>query len=375
MRCIVFATGGTGGHIFPALAVAEEVRHRYPEAELLFFGGRYGPEGCLAQEAGMEFYALPARGVLGRGLRSATSLVWLSRSLMTCWWLFHKRRPDAVLGLGGYAGFAPVLAAAWSRIPCAVHEQNSIPGVTNRVLAKRVDRVLVSFPDESRFFPPEKTVFTGNPVRREIVALRATQKTRLPRDTEHRVLILGGSQGAQGINAAVIRSLPSFARSQMQLWHQTGTHEYEEVHAAYVQAGLENKATVEAFISDMAAAYDWADLVVCRAGATTIAELTAVGKPAVLIPFPHATHNHQQRNAASLEAAGAALVLRQQYLQEVNLARAVEDLVALPGKLKEMGKAARRIGRPEAAAHVVDQLETLATRRSTKDPEPRGFHS
>ena len=285
MRCVVFATGGTGGHIFPALAVAEEVRRRYPDADLLFFGGKQGPEGRLARAAGLEFHALPAKGVLGRGLRSAASLVWLSRSLAACWWQFHKRRPDVVLGLGGYAGFVPPLAATLSRIPCAIHEQNSIPGVTNRILGKRVDRVFVSFADEHGFFPNNKVVFTGNPVRREILALRASQSERLPRDAEHRVLILGGSQGAKGINAAVVQALPSFARSQMQLWHQTGAREFADIQAAYTEAGLGERACVEPFIEDMAKAYEWADLVVCRAGATTIAELTAVGKPSVLIPL------------------------------------------------------------------------------------------
>lgn len=358
MRRVIITTGGTGGHIFPALSVAEELRSAHPEAELLFVGGKWGPEGGLARKAGLAFKALPVRGFLGRGLRTVPALFGLAWSLAASWFLIRSFRPDVVLGLGGYAGFPAVLAARMRKVPTAVHEQNSFPGIANRILGKWVDKVFLTFPDDHGFFRPEKIVLTGNPVRREIRDLAGKRAEREP-GRPGRLLIFGGSQGARAINNAVIESLPEFKSMGLEIRHQTGNLDFERVKAAYQEIGYP-EARVEKFIEDMAGAYTWADLVVCRGGAGSLSELTVAGKPSVVVPFPYATHNHQLNNAKRLEQAGAAVILIESLLQEVGLADVVGDLFARPEKLERMAKAAEDLGRPDAAARIVAELENLA---------------
>lgn len=360
MNRLILTTGGTGGHIFPALAVAESVRAALPACRILFVGGEHGPEKNIVQRAGLEFSALPARGVLGRGLRSAGSVWWLSRSLWKAWHLLRVFQPDVVLGLGGYAGFSCVLAGSLMGIPTAIHEQNSVPGVANRILAGRVDRILISFAGmhDPRFGGP-KVVQTGNPIRSGIRNLRNREHAR-----GRNVLVVGGSQGASALNRVMLRELARFKGDAIRLWHQTGRDDYEMVRSAYAEVYPE--ARVDAFIDDMEEAYAFADLVVCRAGATTIAELTAAGKPSILVPFPYATHDHQLQNARFLEEAGAALMFQQSYLEEMSLASAVGDLFAMPERLLQMGRAARDMGAPDAGERVVRELETLAAGRGEK---------
>ncbi len=355
MNRIILTTGGTGGHIFPALAVAEEIQERYPRAKVMFVGGRRGRESELAQKAGLPFVGLPVAGVLGRGWRALGILGWLPRSVWQSWSVLRSFKPDVVLGFGGYAGFSMVLTAWMRRIPTAIHEQNRLPGATNRLLGRLVRRILLSLPDDHRCFASSKVVITGNPLRRGIVRLRQESHEADPRRT---VLILGGSQGSRALNQAVIDSLDGFAELKIRLRHQTGAADWQRVMDCYRAAGFE-QADVTPFIDDMAEAYAWADLVVCRAGATTLAELTVMGKPSVLIPFPHATHNHQMLNARRLEQAGAALVVVEEYLAQASLCPVIKDLLDIPGKLRAMGKAAAILGRPRAAAQVVDELEML----------------
>ena len=360
MKRLILTTGGTGGHIFPAVAVAESVREQVRDCEILFVGGERGPEGEWARAAGVPFVALPAHGVVGRGLKSAATAWWLGRSLFKAWRLLRSFQPDVVLGLGGYAGFSCPLAASLMGIPSAIHEQNSVPGVTNRILAKRVDRVLVSFKDmESPLFSAQNAVVTGNPVRAEIRSLR--DERRAP---GRNILIVGGSQGASALNRFVLRELDSLKQLGFGIWHQTGKDEFESVRAAYAEKFPE--ARVEAFIGDMHAAYRFADLVICRAGATTIAELTAAGKPSILVPFPYATHDHQLKNARSLEKGGAALLFQQRQLEELSLASAVGDLFQMPESLARMAKAAREMGIPDAGDRVVAQLQDLASSKSRR---------
>ena len=357
MKRVVLTTGGTGGHIFPALAVAEELRNRYPDVRILFIGGRHGSEGEHARAAGLEFMALPVRGVLGRGIRSVGALVQLGQSVIRAGFILGKFKPDVVLGFGGYAGFAAVQAAVFMRIPTAIHEQNSVPGVCNRLLAKRVRKVLVSFPDQQAQFQGREVVHTGNPVRGSIRALRGGASA-----PGRNLLVLGGSQGAKAINEAVVEALPGLRAQDVRIWHQTGPAQFEEIRKRYDE--MYPDARVEPFITDMASAYGFADLVLARAGATTIAELTVAGKPSVLVPFPYATHNHQFGNARQLEKAGAALTVVQSCLPEVSLASMIGDLLSMPDKLDEMAGAARRMGRPGAAGEVADELEKLTAARS-----------
>ena len=355
MKRIILATGGTGGHIFPALAVAGEIE-RMGDIRVQFVGGKYGQESSLIPSQGFDIYLLPIRGFLGRGIRMLPNMVRLGISLVKSFVFIKRSSPDAVVGFGGYASFAPVYVASYLHIPTAIHEQNSFPGLTNRILARRVDRIFLTFPDEEGLFPPLKVVVTGNPIRRELLSSSSERDSFMIGEGRRlHVLIFGGSQGARGINDAVIESLPIFKKMGLCIYHQTGVTELERVKRAYEELSVKD-ARVVAFIEDMGDAYRWSDLVICRAGASTIAELTALGKPSILIPFPHATHDHQKKNASFLEKAGAAIMVEQQYLKGQKLGQLVYDLATIPGKLKEMGKRARRLGRPEAAVKVAEEI-------------------
>ncbi|WP_027369128.1 undecaprenyldiphospho-muramoylpentapeptide beta-N-acetylglucosaminyltransferase [Desulfocurvibacter africanus] len=356
---IVLTTGGTGGHIFPALAVAEEIKRRHPDGELLFLGGTYGPEGRMAAEAGIPFRALAARGVIGRGVRSVGSIFWITRSVLESLWVLWRYKPQAVIGFGGYASFCPVLAAKWLGIPTLIHEQNSMPGVVNRVLGRYVRMVLISYTDEHHCFDQAKTELTGNPVRAAIRGLRDGNTEQRP--TGRRILILGGSQGSKTLNDAVVSDLPKLAKGGIELWHQTGEKDLESVRRSYAAQGY-TTAKVDPFIKDMAAAYGWADLVICRAGATTLSELTVAGKPSVLVPFPHATHDHQSLNAQALAERGAAVMVSERKLAETGLFTIIQPLLE-PERLMEMGRSAAMLGMPDAAARVADALEAAATER------------
>jgi UDP-N-acetylglucosamine--N-acetylmuramyl-(pentapeptide) pyrophosphoryl-undecaprenol N-acetylglucosamine transferase len=357
---IVLTTGGTGGHIFPALAVAEALREIEPQAAVVFVGGAYGPEGRMVQRAGLPFVGLGVRGVIGRGLRGGLAAARLGWACLRATGLLRALQPGVVVGFGGYAGFPAVAAARVLGIPCAIHEQNSIPGAANRWLARWVDRIWTSFPDmEDPYFSGAKVVCTGNPVRRAVCAVAQQH-----RPSKRRLLVVGGSQGARALNDLMIAHLPRLRAEGVQIWHQTGPEDLERVQAAYRSAYPE--ARVEAFIDAMDAAYDFADIVLCRAGATTIAELTAAGKPSILVPFPYATHDHQTKNAQALAARGAALVVPQSVLPTVDLVRMVVDLLAAPERLSAMAKAAASMGRPQAAQILAREIVHLASLRGTR---------
>ena len=357
MDRVVVSAGGTGGHIFPALAVADEIRERYPCADIVFVGGEKDLERRWAEKRGLSFLSLPAKGVLGRGLRSLGSLLWISRSMLKCRSFYRRFRPQVVIGFGSYAGFVPVWTACRQGIPSAIHEQNNLPGMTNKVLGKKVDRIFLTFPDESESFPEEKVIQTGNPVRKDLLQMGEREKLYAHEGAKN-IFVFGGSQGAQVLNRVILRALPSLKSFRVNIMHQTGEEDYQQVRKEYRRQGLDD-AQVYPFIEDIGAAYRWADLVISRAGASTLAELTVMGRPSILIPFPYATHAHQLDNARYLERQGAAYVLEQSYLDEVNLTNMIGDLLSLSGKLKEMGFAARRLSRPDAAESIVDELELM----------------
>ncbi len=376
MRRVILTTGGTGGHIFPALAVAEEITRRYPKARILFLGGQYGPEADLAARAGLEYVGLPVRGVMGRGLRAVAAAGAMGLGVWRAVSVVRRFDPDIAVGFGGYAAFAGVLAARLCGRPAAIHEQNAIPGLTNRLLGHMVQRVFLSLPDTAGVFPARRCVATGNPVRAAIVAAGATVDAgaaegggALRSAHSRRLLVMGGSLGARAINEAVVAALPALRDAGVELWHQTGVADWERVRAGYKQAGI-SEARVEAFIDDVASAYTWADLVLCRAGATSVAELAVAGKPSVLVPFPFATHNHQLHNARHVADAGAALVVEQKDVTPgadgrpaVSLDRVLVELLADRQRLADMGRAARAMGRPQAAAAVVDGMEAILAGR------------
>ncbi|MDR1489302.1 MAG: undecaprenyldiphospho-muramoylpentapeptide beta-N-acetylglucosaminyltransferase [Desulfovibrio sp.] len=369
---MILTTGGTGGHIFPALALAGEMRRLRPEARILFLGGRQGPEAGLAREAGLEFASLPARGFLGRGLAAVPAAWDMARSLLLA--LRHMRRfcPGLVVGFGGYAAFAGVLAAVVSGVPAAIHEQNSLPGLSNRILARLVRTVFLSLPDTGGFFDARKTVLTGNPVRPEIAALHGRAERRTceagKERSRCRLLVLGGSQGARAINNAMIAIAGDLLKAGLEIVLQTGRDDCERVRESCLGLDAE-KLDIRPFIDDMAAAYAWADLALCRAGASTLAELCAAGLPSLLVPYPHAANDHQRLNAATLEKAGAARVLEQAVFSGApdRLSAALLSLLQDGKKLRSMTEAALSLARPLAARSLAE----AALRMISPDaPEP-----
>ncbi|MCG2732583.1 undecaprenyldiphospho-muramoylpentapeptide beta-N-acetylglucosaminyltransferase [Pseudodesulfovibrio aespoeensis] len=359
LKRVIIATGGTGGHIFPALAVADELAARNPGTTILFAGGA-GPEGDMARNHGLEFLELPAKGIMGRGLSGLLGGVsWLGRGLPKAMAAVSRFKPDAAIGFGGYAGFCPVLAAALLGVPSAVHEQNSVPGVTNKILGKVVKRIFLSFPDTHGAFPAGKTALTGNPVRAAIVAAGDARFADPECTPGKRVLVLGGSQGARPVNNAVIAALPRLMAEGVTLVHQAGRADAARVRAAYEAVGSD-PAQVHDFIEDMAAMYARTDLAICRAGATTVFEVAAAGVPALFVPFPQATHDHQTMNARAMTDMGAALLLPQSTLTGEGLADTALALLGDPDQLMTMENAARAFARPGAASDIATGLEALA---------------
>ena len=343
---MVVAGGGTGGHLFPGLAVAECVAGPDP-GSVLFVGSAYGIEARVIPQTRFAFRPVPIRGLRGRGWRGALQLTaQLPGAIARAWRILGDFRADVVLGVGGYASF-PVVVAAWlRRIPAVLLEQNAHPGMANRVLARLARRVCTTFAEANAYFPAGKVVLTGNPVR-PFPPPAARQHTGFA------LLVFGGSQGAHRLNEAMADAAGALraAIPDLQVLHQTGPADCAALRARYASVGL--AADVCEFIDDMGAAYAAADLVVCRAGATTVAELTALGKPAILVPYPFAADDHQRANAEVLAARGAGTLILDRELSGAVLAQTVIALARDRARLTNMANAARQLGVPEAAARVV----------------------
>ncbi len=348
-RVMVMA-GGTGGHVFPALAVAERLREL--GAEPFWLGTRQGLEARVAPAAGFEVEWIDVHGLRGRG-----AFGWLSapldlgRALVQALRVLRRRRPDVVLGLGGFVSGPGGLAARLLGIPLVIHEQNAVPGLTNRWLAHWATRVLEAFPDS---FPAARHAReTGNPVRAPIAGLAAPAPRLAGREGPPRLLVLGGSLGAQALNQTLPKALARLAvGSRPRVRHQAGRGKAQSTQADYHQAGVD--AEVVEFVEDMAEAYGWADLVVCRAGALTIAELAAAGLGAILVPYPHAADDHQRANALFLSAAGAAELIIQSELTPERLGDRLSVLLGDRRRLLAMALAARAKARPRATEAVAD---------------------
>lgn len=356
MATFLVMAGGTGGHVFPALALAEALRAR--QHRVVWMGSSNGLEATLVPAAGFPIEWITVAGLRGRGL-----LGWLlaplnvARAVWQALRAMGRVRPQVVIGLGGFASGPGGIAAWLTRRPLLVHEQNAVPGFTNRVLARVATRVFEAFPG-SFGAATARVECVGNPVRAAIVALPAPRTRYLDRAGRVRLLVVGGSQGAQALNAVVPQALARLASDQaFEVRHQAGAKHVDTARAAYLSAGV--SAEVTPFIDDIASAYAWADLVVCRSGAMTVSELAAVGLPAVLVPFPAAVDDHQTANARWLVAAGAALLLPQAELTSERLAA---TLAALTERqvLLEMSERGRAIARVDAVPRLVDACEQLA---------------
>jgi UDP-N-acetylglucosamine--N-acetylmuramyl-(pentapeptide) pyrophosphoryl-undecaprenol N-acetylglucosamine transferase len=347
---ILVAAGGTGGHLYPGIAVADELRRRDPSTRVVFAGTPRGLESKIVPRAGYELVLLPILPLNAVGAaRAVKGLLALPWGLFKSAALVRRLRPRAVLGVGGYAGGPVTLAAALLGVRTVILEPNAKPGFTNRVLRPFVRHAACSY-EEARAAFGAKGVLTGNPVRGGFAA-------RPPRvhAPPHTLLVFGGSQGSRVINRAVVEALPDLpGADRLRIVHQTGEAMRDEVAQAYAARGRE--AEVVPFLHDMEQRLAQADLVVCRAGATTCAELAVAGKASVLIPFALSADDHQRQNAAAMEAAGAARMVEEKDLSGATLARAVGDVLADPGRLEVMEKAARTLGRPDAAARVADLL-------------------
>ena len=356
----MIAGGGTGGHLYPGIALAEEVVSRHPENDVVFVGTNRGIEARVVPQNGFRFEAIASRGLKGMGpaklLLGLLTVPWSFASAMALLWRYT---PDVVVGVGGYSS-GPVVLAAWlMRIPTAVQEQNALAGFTNRLLGHVVDAAFVSF-DAARVSFPTNAQLLGNPIRRGL--LENFLRPRNQHET-FTVLVFGGSLGAHGLNRRMLEALPHLAdlKGQISFVHQTGKKDFEEVKRGYEGTGF--TAQVSEFIEEMPQAYLGADLVVCRAGATTLAELTVCKKASILVPFPYAADDHQTVNARALVDAGAATMIREADLTGALLAQTIRDLKANPARLAEMERAAGLLGRPEAAGEIADALGQLCLKR------------
>ncbi len=351
---VVIAGGGTGGHLYPGIAVARELLRRQPATTVTFAGTARGIEARVVPREGFELDVIRSAGLKGTSAGARIrGLLLLPLSAVDAWRVLSRRRPGLVIGVGGYSSGPVVLAGALRGVPTLLLEQNAVPGLTNRLLSRVVSAAAVTFESTLVYFGRRGFV-TGNPVRPEFFGGSLRPDGRRPG-----VLIFGGSQGAHAINVAMVAAAPRLAvhPGGVAITHQTGERDVELVRTGYQRAGLD--ARIEPYLFAMDREIAAVDLVVCRAGATTLAELTAAGRPSILIPLPTATDDHQRKNAEVLAAAGAAEVIEQQHLTGDLLAGRIVALLGNRDRLMAMAEAARRLARPRAAADIVDKALEL----------------
>jgi UDP-N-acetylglucosamine--N-acetylmuramyl-(pentapeptide) pyrophosphoryl-undecaprenol N-acetylglucosamine transferase len=358
---LVVGGGGTGGHLFPGIAVAQAFKARRPGNQVLFVNAGRPLEVDVLSRLGWSQRSIAIEGIKGRGrwqqFKAASKIpgaIWRAGCIL------RQFRPDLVLGVGGYSAGPVVTAATLLGIPSVLHEQNRMPGITNRILGRLVDRIYLTFDKSREYFNPDKVRVTGNPVRDEILALASAPAGKVDGadGRAFTVLVVGGSQGAQPINLAVAEALPFLKDVRdVRFVHQTGERYVEDMRQAYTGAGIE--ARVEAFFDDMASLYNQADMIICRAGATTVAEISVAGKAAVFIPFPFAADDHQTQNALALANIGAAEMIRQEEVNGAGLAKLIRGYRENPVLLTEMAAKARALGRPDAARVIVDDMYRL----------------
>jgi UDP-N-acetylglucosamine--N-acetylmuramyl-(pentapeptide) pyrophosphoryl-undecaprenol N-acetylglucosamine transferase len=349
---VLIAGGGTGGHVIPALAIARELKSRY-QAEVLFMGTARGMENRLVPQAGFGLMRVKVGALKNVSLITRMRTLFdLPRAVMDARKIIQAFSPDVVVGVGGYASGPAMAAAIMMRIPTLAFEPNYVPGFANKIVGRRVSAGAVHFEQTRKYFNNAQVV--GVPVRAEF--FRIAEKNGGPPT----LLVFGGSQGAQAINRAMTAAAPEVLRQfpALRIIHQTGEREYNDVQAAYAQAGT--KAEVSAFIDDMPAAFARADLLLCRSGASTVAEITAAGKPAIFVPFPRAADDHQRRNAEAIAQGGAAVLIPQSELTPERLAQTVVELLGDPARLKQMSERARALSHHDAAGRVARMAAELA---------------
>ncbi len=366
---VIIAGGGTGGHLFPGIAVAERLRKEGIK-DILFIGTANGIEARVIPREGYRIEFIRSSGLVGKSiLKTLQGLLNIFLSITDSIKIIRSCRPDAVIGVGGYASFAPVFVSSFFGIPTVILEQNSIPGLTNRVLSRFASAVCITYHESFNFFPSRKTILTGNPIRARILEGSREGGMRLfgLSPQKYTVFIFGGSSGAKNINRAVMGSLPYLAdlKEDLQFLHQTGDSDYEQVKEAYRKYSM--SGTVAPFIYQMPEAYAVADLIISRAGATTLAEITALGKAAILIPYPYAAQRHQEFNAKKLHDMGAAIMILEKELTGERLAREIKRLLKDESLRKDLEKNSRAFGRPDATGAVVDLIKTMVNKKRSKN--------
>lgn len=357
---ILLSGGGTGGHVFPALAVARRALAQSVDNTVLFVGHPHAIEATLVPAHGYPFVGLECSGFAARSMPKKLKSLWdLQRAVWQACGIIRAFAPDVVLGVGGYVSMPVVIAAGLLRVPVVLHEQNASAGLANRVAARWAKRVCVSFPKALQEFPPSKVSLSGNPVRAELFSLPPWS------GTAPHLLIFGGSQGARPLNECMVPAVAQLLQQipTLRVVHQSGKAQLEEVRNGYIQAGCHAQVEVVDFITDMPQAYRESALVICRAGATTVAELAASGRPAVLVPFPQAAGDHQTHNAMALVNAGAAVMLPQEELTPERVAAKIKELLQNPSELSMMARRARSVAAKGAADLILHQCRMAARKR------------
>ncbi len=362
---IVITGGGTGGHVFPAIAVADELRSREPSASILYVGKRGGLEERAAASSGLDFQPITIAGWARVGAyRKVLAALKLALGFAQAFAALVRFRPQVVLGTGGYVSFPVVASAALLRIPAVIHEQNRYPGLANRVLSRFVRRIAATYKDETGSFPPDKCKLTGMPLRKDIVEKLGTRVSPAHfglDPSKCTVFLLGGSQGAHSLNVAMMDAMNLLDPDRYQILFMTGKDDLETVSERAEQSPM--NACVRGFFDDIAEAYAASDLVVCRAGASTLAEVTAFGLASILVPYPYAAGGHQEANSRVMEEAGASRTVRDSELDGAKLAGLIEEVAGNAELLDSMRERSRSLARPRAASEIVDILIENASRR------------
>ncbi|MGZ8866987.1 MAG: undecaprenyldiphospho-muramoylpentapeptide beta-N-acetylglucosaminyltransferase [Thermoanaerobaculia bacterium] len=359
-KTLMIAGGGTGGHIYPAIAIARGYVERDPSRRVVFVGTEKGLEKTIVPKAGFPLEFISVGGLKGKGgVDLLRNLAQLPVGFLQAWSVVGRHKPSVVLGVGGYSS-GPVLAAAWMRrIPTMIHEQNAYPGLTNRMLAKFVKAVAVAFADALPRLKRTDGVVTGNPIRKEFFEASGARATS-PASSKRRLLLFGGSQGSRILNDTMTAALLFLARlkDELEIVHQTGANELQKVQEAYRSSPFPN-ARVVAYLDPIVGEIAAADFIVSRAGAMTIGELSAIGRAAILVPFAAATNNHQELNARVVESAGGAVVITERELTPERLAAAITSMAGDPQRARRMGEASRKLAAPDATDRIVDFIEKI----------------
>ena len=362
----VIAGGGTGGHLFPGMAIAEAFIEKEMGNEVLFIGTERGIETRVLAGGKFPLRTIQARPIKGRSILGKGRAIWtMPKAISGAFSILKNFQPQLVLGVGGYASGPTLLAAFLLRIKRAIHEQNVVPGMTNRFLKWFSQRIFVSFEETKKYFPEEKTFVSGNPIRKEI--LKGKKRRKEDRFT---LLIFGGSAGAHRINEAMMEALDSFKeiKSSLMFIHQTGRDDLDFVSKSYQEKGF--NALVKPFFEEMATYYQISDLVICRSGASTIAELAVCGKAVILVPYPYAAHRHQSINAQKLVDRGAARMIEDEALSGPLLAQTILHLYTHAEEREKMEEAIQQVGRPRAAQEIVDHCYALLGKVASPPSSP-----